>query len=64
MSKAITFLIATLMSAMVCAQASHDSMAKPAGFDPKRDAAKDIANAVKLAQKQNKRVLIDVGGEW
>jgi thiol:disulfide interchange protein len=39
-------------------------MAKPAGFDPKRDAAKDIANAVKLAQKQNKRVLIDVGGEW
>lgn len=33
-------------------------------FDPKRDAAKDIANAVKLAQKQNKRILLDVGGEW
>jgi thioredoxin-related protein len=33
-------------------------------FDPKRDAAKDIANAVKVAQKQNKRILLDVGGEW
>jgi hypothetical protein len=35
-----------------------------AGFDPKRDAAKDIADAVKVARKQNKRILLDVGGEW
>jgi thioredoxin-related protein len=33
-------------------------------FDPKRDAAKDIANAVTLAKKQNKRIILDVGGEW
>ena len=33
-------------------------------FDPKRDTAKDIANAVTLAKKQNKRILLDVGGEW
>ncbi len=33
-------------------------------FDPKRDAAKDIASAVVLAKKQNKRVILDVGGEW
>ncbi|RYG29536.1 thioredoxin family protein [bacterium] len=33
-------------------------------FDPKRDAAKDISDAVKLAKKQNKRILIDVGGNW
>jgi len=33
-------------------------------FDPKRDAAKDIAAAVKLAGKQNKRILLDVGGNW
>ena len=37
---------------------------KKAGFDPKRDAAKDIANAAKVASKQNKRILLDVGGEW
>ncbi|MBS1709429.1 MAG: thioredoxin family protein [Armatimonadetes bacterium] len=35
-----------------------------AKFDPKRDAAKDIADAVAKAKKENKRVLLDVGGEW
>lgn len=33
-------------------------------FDPKRDAAKDIAAAIKTAQKTNKRIILDVGGEW
>ena len=33
-------------------------------FDPKRDAAKDIADAVKNAQKSNKRIILDVGGDW
>ncbi|HRF60104.1 MAG TPA: thioredoxin family protein [Fimbriimonadaceae bacterium] len=33
-------------------------------FDPKRDAAKDIAAAIKTAKKENKRIILDVGGEW
>ncbi len=33
-------------------------------FDPKRDADKDIHNAVAEAQRSGKRVYIDVGGEW
>lgn len=33
-------------------------------FDPKRDAAKDIADAIVLAKKTKKRILLDVGGEW
>ena len=33
-------------------------------FDPKRDPAKDLAEAVKVAKKQNKRIILDVGGEW
>lgn len=33
-------------------------------FDPKRDAAKDVAAAVVVAKKENKRVMVDVGGEW
>lgn len=33
-------------------------------FDPKRDAAKDIQNAVVEAKQTGKRVLLDVGGEW
>lgn len=33
-------------------------------FDPKRDPAKDLEAAKVLAQKENKRILLDVGGEW
>ena len=33
-------------------------------YDPKHDAARDIAAAVKEAQRTNKYVLIEVGGEW
>jgi thioredoxin-related protein len=35
-----------------------------ARFDPNRDAAKDIQNGLVEAQHMNKRVLLDVGGEW
>jgi thioredoxin-related protein len=33
-------------------------------FDPKRDPAADLAKAVVKATKENKRILLDVGGEW
>ena len=33
-------------------------------FDPARDATGDIKDALREAQVQGKRVLIDVGGEW
>jgi thioredoxin-related protein len=33
-------------------------------FDPTRDSAKDISDAVKLASKQKKNILLDVGGNW
>ena len=33
-------------------------------FDPSRNAAKDIENAVVQAVKENKRILLDIGGEW
>jgi thiol:disulfide interchange protein len=37
----------------------------PAGpYDPKRDADQDIKDAVVLAQKTGKRILLEVGGEW
>jgi thioredoxin-related protein len=36
----------------------------PAKFDPSRDAAADVAQAVALARAQGKRVIVDVGGEW
>ena len=48
----------TLLAPLCAAQALPDR------FDPKRDAAADVAGAVAMAQAQGKRVLVDVGGEW
>jgi len=33
-------------------------------FDPARVAADDLKNAIAKAQKENKRIILDVGGEW
>jgi thiol:disulfide interchange protein len=33
-------------------------------FDPARDAQKDLRDAVSLAGRSGRRVLMDVGGEW
>ncbi len=33
-------------------------------FDPARDAAKDIENAISEASASGKRIILDVGGEW
>ncbi len=33
-------------------------------FDPARNAAEDLQNAIIKAQKENKRIILDVGGEW
>jgi thiol:disulfide interchange protein len=33
-------------------------------YDPKRNAAEDIQEAIKEAQHTNKRILLEVGGEW
>jgi len=33
-------------------------------FDPKKNPSKDLKTAVKIASKENKNILLDVGGEW
>jgi thioredoxin-related protein len=48
----------------VHAQTAQAPKAERVKFDPKRDAAKDIEAAVAKATKENKRILLDVGGEW
>ena len=35
-----------------------------ASYDPKRDAAQDIQDAIKEAERTDKRILLEVGGEW
>ncbi len=36
----------------------------PQKFDPRRDAAQDIRNAIAAAKGSHRRILLDVGGEW
>ena len=33
-------------------------------YDPQRDPAKDLADAIKLASKQNRHIILQVGGDW
>lgn len=33
-------------------------------FDPKRDPHLDLQNAIAKANKENKRIILDIGGEW
>lgn len=55
------FLPLVALSAITFAQTQTPERVK---FDPKRDAAKDISSAITLAKKENKRIMLDVGGEW
>lgn len=43
------------------AQLPYTPVAK---YDPKRDAAQDIRDAAAEAKRTNRRVLLEVGGEW
>ena len=58
--------IRRLFVAALVLLSSHTLLAQdlPLKFDPKRDAAADVATATAAAKAQRKRVLVDVGGEW
>ncbi len=45
-------------------ETSTNNEIKSHKFDPNRDAEKDISSAIIEAQKTNRRILLDVGGEW
>ncbi|RPJ83912.1 MAG: thioredoxin family protein [Acidobacteria bacterium] len=46
------------------AKAGATKQARPAIFDPTRDAAKDLQEATAEAARTGRRVLVDVGGNW
>lgn len=67
------FLFVLLAGFGVFAQSSAKKKVKPKAaaetierekFDPTRNAAEDLQNAIIKAQKENKRIILDVGGEW
>jgi thioredoxin-related protein len=45
------------------AQSISDST-KHAGFNPAADPFDDLKNAIKEAKRTNKRIILDIGGEW
>lgn len=61
----LTMLTAALFLA-VGSHANHQSgkYIPVTKYDSKRDAAADVQDAVKEAQRNKKRVLLEVGGEW
>jgi thioredoxin-related protein len=61
MGPMIRLLVAALLASAITAVAAADL---PVTFDPSRDAAADVTQAVALARADGRRVIVDVGGEW
>ena len=68
MKSLLTVILVLLLSTgFIFSQSKKDSdktIVKIAKFDPSRDAAKDIKDAIKEATKTHRRIILDVGGEW
>lgn len=58
----VILIIALLSVLKINAQNNFEENRKE--FNPKKDPFKDVAAAVKEAGQTNKRILLDVGGEW
>ncbi len=62
--KHIVLLLAVVLAAAVPPASAQEAAPGRKKFDPARDAAKDIEQAIQLAAASGRRVLLDVGGEW
>jgi len=60
--KEIVLLLLILTVLPLFAQNNNES--KREKFDPAKDPFKDLETAVVKAKSENKRILLDVGGEW
>ncbi|MCU1343371.1 MAG: thioredoxin family protein [Candidatus Acidoferrum typicum] len=65
----ILLLFSLLLPSLIVAQEQPANAVAPAyqpvrEYDGKRDAAKDIADAIAEAGRTHKRILLEVGGKW
>lgn len=61
----VLFLITLLPSPALLAQIDLDNLPEYSiHYDPQRDPYQDGRDAIKLADATNRRVLIEVGGDW
>ena len=58
------FLVFSILCFSAFGSAAQEKASDVHIYDPKADAAQDIRNAVVLAAKQNKHVLLQIGGNW
>lgn len=64
-SRALLFLLICAMMLLLTASAYSQSAYTPVTkYDPARDAAQDINDAITEAKRTNRRILLEVGGEW
>ena len=56
--------LAIAASLPFCAWAAESASPLPYDFDPRRDPAKDLEVALRIARAANRRVVVEVGGEW
>ncbi len=65
MLRLLSFITFSILLFTGISFSQNESTYKPVTeFDPARDPAKDVNEAVKEAEKLNKRILLDVGGDW
>jgi thioredoxin-related protein len=64
MRRMTTWLALAVVLCCFAAHAGVPSKLPPAGYDETRDPAADLKAAISQAQKENKRILLEVGGEW
>jgi thioredoxin-related protein len=60
----ITIIVAVVVTAFALHTRAQSPYTPITKYDPKRDAAQDIRDAAAEAKRTNRRVLLEVGGEW
>ena len=56
--------LAIAASLPLCVWAAGAASPLPYDFDPARDPAKDLEVALRIARAANRRVVVEVGGDW
>ncbi len=62
MKKIFLFVLMIIPALTIIAQTDWE--AKREKFDPAADPFKDLTSVIEKAGKENKRIILDVGGEW
>jgi thioredoxin-related protein len=62
--KTLTLALPAVLWIVGTAAAAGGGDLPPAGYDKSRDPAADLKAAIAQAKQENKRILLEVGGEW